>query len=265
VSDLAAHYLMKADIAAIRRVRKTDNNRIARACGATIVSRPGALAGSLGLQDMPWADTQAGSLPAPVVSGSPCCPLSHNPLYICRQAGRRLPLVGLTATCINPTPTADEIRETDIGTGAGLFEVRKIGDEFYAFIVDCKVSTEYGTQAPAQMCMAGRGVSPTNALLGDAGKERQPSPFASPCLGVTAPCFAAAPPMTINQAAGCACLPAQDPKACSIVLRGASKDVLNEVERNLHDAMGVARNVCIGGCPRGEHGAWFGAWLAYGQ
>lgn len=42
----------------------------------------------------------------------------------------------------------------------------------------------------------------------------------------------------------------KDPKACSIVLRGASKDVLNEVERNLHDAMGVARNVCIGEpCP----------------
>jgi hypothetical protein len=39
---------------------------------------------------------------------------------------------------------------------------------------------------------------------------------------------------------------AQEPKACSVVLRGASKDVLNEVERNLHDAMGVARNVCIG-------------------
>jgi len=35
----------------------------------------------------------------------------------------------------------------------------------------------------------------------------------------------------------------QAPKACSIVLRGASKDVLNEIERNLHDAMGVARNV----------------------
>jgi T-complex protein 1 subunit gamma len=33
------------------------------------------------------------------------------------------------------------------------------------------------------------------------------------------------------------------PKACSIILRGASKDVLNEIERNLHDAMGVARNV----------------------
>ena len=26
-------------------------------------------------------------------------------------------------------------------------------------------------------------------------------------------------------------------------MRGASKDVLNEIERNLHDAMGVARNV----------------------
>lgn len=33
------------------------------------------------------------------------------------------------------------------------------------------------------------------------------------------------------------------PQACTIVLRGASRDVLNEVERNLSDAMGVARNV----------------------
>jgi hypothetical protein len=32
----------------------------------------------------------------------------------------------------------------------------------------------------------------------------------------------------------CAIKPPQDPKACTIVLRGASKDVLNEVERNLH-------------------------------
>lgn len=108
LSDLAAHYLTKSGISAIRRLRKTDNNRIARACGATIVSRP------------------------------------------------------------------DEIRESDIGTGAGLFEVRKIGDEFFTFIVDCKA-----------------------------------------------------------------------PKACSVVLRGASKDVLNEVERNLHDAVGVARNVML--------------------
>ena len=31
--------MLKANISAIRRVRKTDNNRIARVCGATIVSR----------------------------------------------------------------------------------------------------------------------------------------------------------------------------------------------------------------------------------
>jgi T-complex protein 1 subunit gamma len=56
----------------------------------------------------------------------------------------------------------EELKESDIGTGAGLFEVQKLGDEYFTFIVDCK-----------------------------------------------------------------------DPKACTILLRGASKDVLNEVERNL--------------------------------
>ena len=68
--------------------------------------------------------------------------------------------------------STDEIRDADIGTGAGLFEVIKIGDEFFSCIIDCA-----------------------------------------------------------------------SPKACTIVLRGASRDVLNEVERNLRDAMGVARNV----------------------
>ncbi|KAK6137467.1 hypothetical protein DH2020_028824 [Rehmannia glutinosa] len=106
LSDLACHYFSKAGVSAIRRLRKTDNNRIAKACGAVIVNRP------------------------------------------------------------------DELQESDIGTGAGLFEVRKIGDEFFAFIVDCK-----------------------------------------------------------------------DPKACTVLLRGASKDLLNEVERNLQDAMSVARNI----------------------
>lgn len=63
VSDLAIHYLTKANISVIRRVKKTDNNRIARATGATVVFR------------------------------------------------------------------TEEIREEDIGTGCGLFEVKKIGDE----------------------------------------------------------------------------------------------------------------------------------------
>jgi len=108
VSDLAQHFLSKADISVIRRLRKTDNLRVARACGATIVNR------------------------------------------------------------------TDEISEDDIGTGAGLFEVRKIGDEYFTFIENCK-----------------------------------------------------------------------DPKACTILLRGASKDILNEVERNLQDALHVARNIFL--------------------
>merc|ERR1712048_536768 len=37
----------------------------------------------------------------------------------------------------------------------------------------------------------------------------------------------------------------KDPKACTIVLRGATKDVLNEMERNLHDAFNVARNIML--------------------
>ena len=108
LSDLAQHFLLKHNITAIRRVRKSDNNRIARACGATIVNR------------------------------------------------------------------TDELRDEDVGTRCGLFDVRKIGDEYYIYIVNCK-----------------------------------------------------------------------DPKACTIVLRGASKDILNEVDRNLQDAMQVLRNVMV--------------------
>lgn len=37
----------------------------------------------------------------------------------------------------------------------------------------------------------------------------------------------------------------KEPEACSIILRGASKDVLNEMERNLHDCMAVAKNIFI--------------------
>jgi len=106
VSDLAQHFFNKAGITAVRRLRKSDNLRVARACGATIVNR------------------------------------------------------------------TDEITEDDIGTDCGLFEVRKIGDEYFTFLEQCK-----------------------------------------------------------------------DPKACTILLRGASKDILNEVERNLQDALNVARNL----------------------
>jgi T-complex protein 1 subunit gamma len=116
VSDLAQHYLLKADITAIRRVRKMDNNRIARATGATIVNR------------------------------------------------------------------VDDLKESDVGKGCGLFKVEKIGDEYFTYLVKCK-----------------------------------------------------------------------NPKACTILLRGASKDILNEVDRNLQDAMSVARNVYFNPklCPGG--------------
>jgi len=108
VSDLAQHFLAKAGVTVIRRLRKSDNLRVARACGGTIVNR------------------------------------------------------------------TEEISEEDLGTGAGLFEVRKIGDEYFTFLEQCK-----------------------------------------------------------------------DPKACTILLRGASKDILNEVERNLQDAIHVARNIFL--------------------
>ena len=106
ISDLAQHFLVKNNVTAIRRVRKTDNNRIARATGATIVNR------------------------------------------------------------------VDDLQESDVGTHCGLFEIEKIGDEYFSFLTKCKF-----------------------------------------------------------------------PKACTILLRGPSKDVLNEIERNLQDAMSVARNV----------------------
>ena len=105
-SDLAAYYLQKANISVIRRLRKTDNNRVAKAVGATIVNRP------------------------------------------------------------------EELTENDVGKNCGLFEIKKIGDEYYAYFVKCK-----------------------------------------------------------------------NPKACSIILRGASKDVLHEMQRNLDDAMCVCRNI----------------------
>eukprot|EP01054_Gregarina_sp_Poly1_P002933 Gregarina_sp_Poly_1__2932@NODE_181_length_11831_cov_65_262326_g161_i0_p2_GENE_NODE_181_length_11831_cov_65_262326_g161_i0NODE_181_length_11831_cov_65_262326_g161_i0_p2_ORF_typecomplete_len554_score100_43Cpn60_TCP1/PF00118_24/1_3e175Borrelia_P13/PF05628_12/0_065_NODE_181_length_11831_cov_65_262326_g161_i083139974 len=39
----------------------------------------------------------------------------------------------------------------------------------------------------------------------------------------------------------------EDPRACTIMLRGGSKDTLNEIERNLHDALNVARNILLEG------------------
>jgi T-complex protein 1 subunit gamma len=43
VSDLAQHFFVKAGISAIRRVRKSDNNRLAKITGATIATRTNEL------------------------------------------------------------------------------------------------------------------------------------------------------------------------------------------------------------------------------
>jgi T-complex protein 1 subunit gamma len=40
VSDLAQHFLLKGNVSCIRRIRKTDNVRIARVSNAKIVNRP---------------------------------------------------------------------------------------------------------------------------------------------------------------------------------------------------------------------------------
>lgn len=108
VSDLAQHFLMKANISVVRRVRKSDNQRLARVTGALIASR------------------------------------------------------------------AEELQDNHIGERCGLFEIKKIGDEYFAFFTEC-----------------------------------------------------------------------ENPGACTVLLRGGSKDVLNEVERNLHDGWNVARNIIL--------------------
>lgn len=40
VSDIAQHFLLEGNVSVIRRMRKTDNNRIGRVTGAKIVNRP---------------------------------------------------------------------------------------------------------------------------------------------------------------------------------------------------------------------------------
>eukprot|EP00954_Amorphochlora_amoebiformis_P002313 181806-Amorphochlora_amoeboformis.AAC.2 len=106
VSDYAQHFLIQAGISVLRRLRKLDNVRIARAVGATIINDPA------------------------------------------------------------------DLKEEHVGKGCGLFEIRKIGDDYFTFFEECK-----------------------------------------------------------------------NPKACTVMLRGAGKDVLNEIERNLQDAMHVARQL----------------------
>merc|ERR1711939_720449 len=96
----------EAAITCLRRLRKTDNNRLAKCTGATIVNK------------------------------------------------------------------VEEIQESDLGTKCGLYECKKLGDEWWSYFVECDA-----------------------------------------------------------------------PEACTILLRGGTRDTLYELARNLNDAMQVARNV----------------------
>lgn len=107
ISDLAQHYLVRAGITALRRLKKTDNNRLARVTGARIVN-----------------DTV-------------------------------------------------DMRESDVGTQADLFEITKIGDEYFTYVTSEKTT------------------------------------------------------------------------AVTVVLRGPSKDIINEVDRNIQDAVSCVRNVLL--------------------
>jgi len=43
------------------------------------------------------------------------------------------------ATIVN---RPEEIQESDVGTKCGLFEIKKIGDEYFTFIAECKKPTD---------------------------------------------------------------------------------------------------------------------------
>lgn len=48
------------------------------------------------------------------------------------------PPLSLRACGARIVSRTDELREEDVGVGAGLFEVKKIGDEYFTFVTECK-------------------------------------------------------------------------------------------------------------------------------
>lgn len=136
---------------------RADNNRISRAMGATTVHWPEAILQSFtctsehsllfchhrGQRPYRTHDGRHHRAPARGCQGvrhrrcrlatanlsTPCGNLFADNNRIARATG---------ATIVH---RPEEIRESDIGTRAGLFDVRKIGDEFFTFIVDCEVRT----------------------------------------------------------------------------------------------------------------------------
>jgi hypothetical protein len=71
------------------------------------------------------------------IGTSPNCDLDSGVIFQSLPCADNNRIARATGATIVHRP--EEIRESDIGTRAGLFDVRKIGDEFFTFIVDCEV------------------------------------------------------------------------------------------------------------------------------
>ena len=139
----------------------------------------------------------------------------------------------------------EEIRESDIGTGAGLFEVQKIGDEFFTFIIGC--------EDPKACTILLRGASKdvlNEVQANSYHSTNTPERHGSRCTAVM-PAFGN-PCLPLESKGSVPSLPESKIRCFSGLFSAFPKtymqlspDRLVQVERNLQDAMGVARNVCF--------------------
>ncbi|CAG9117035.1 unnamed protein product [Plutella xylostella] len=238
VSDLAQHYLVKAGITAIRRLRKTDNNRLARACGATIVNRTEELKES-------DVGTGAGKFEVKKIGDeyftfvTECKnPKRYTRCKFVRSVARTYTRPS-EATIVNRT---EELKQSDVGAGAGKFEVKKIDDEYFTFVTECK--------NPKELKQSDVGAGAGKFEVKKIGDEyftfvtecKNPKELKESDVGTGAGKFEV---KKIGDEYFTFVTECKNPKACTILLRGASKDVLNEIERNLQDALHVAKNLVL--------------------
>lgn len=170
LSDLAMHFLTKAGVSAIRRLRKTDNNRIARATGATIVHRRVAI-----LKELPAAPPSPSLLRHDAYKCI-CCkdiePWKGSVDNGCRQALANEPSVQLSKSVLGAVMTgilkavlsmhrraADSntahagLRRSRTATsapGQGCLRFRRLGMNFLPSLLTAR------TPRPAQSCCGER-------------------------------------------------------------------------------------------------------------
>ncbi len=235
---------------------RIDNNRIARAMGATTVRWPEAILQSFictsehfllfcyHRRQPPYRTHDGRHHRAPAggcqgVRHRQCCLATANLSTPCGNLfADNNRIARATGATIVHRP--EEIRESDIGTRAGLFDVRKIGDEFFTFIVDCEVRT-----SPVSIWLHLLAGCITIVMCEDPSRQAAASALLVSLAGNNKGCqpFSQWLPTEAGTTADVSWLAGQqmrnfticwqEPKACSVVLRGASKDTLNEVEAQL--------------------------------